>query len=122
MAIWGGRAGGRLVQGSGGMGDGGWSGGGDMGGGTKAGDGEAIVVALEVTPGWNAGGRLSMATWHRWRSSRSWVPNRPVRHGNGSGGGMGQGPMRQGEAAGAGCHELEHHRGVRSLGQPVVDL
>ena len=90
-------------MGSGGMGDGGWSGGGHMGGGTKAGDGEAIVAALDVTTGverWRAtvdGDMASMAQFSP-DGSRIYLSVMEM----GSGGSMGQGSMRQGEAAGAG--------------------
>ncbi len=89
--------------GSGGMGDGGWSGGGHMGGGTKAGDGEAIVVALEVTTGverWRATVDGDMASMAQFSPDGSQIYLSVMEMG--SGGGMGQGPMRQGEAAGAG--------------------
>ena len=92
--------------GSGGMGDGGWGGGmgGHMGGGTKdAGDGESVLVALDLDTGneqWRttvSGDMASMAQFSP-DGSRIYVSTREM----GSGGGMGQGSMRQGEAAGTG--------------------
>ena len=93
-------------MGSGGMGDGGWNGGGmggHMGGGTKAGTGDSVVVALDLTTGaerWRAtvaGDMGSMAQFSP-DGSRIYLSVMEM----GSGGGMGQGSMRQGEAAGAG--------------------
>ena len=92
--------------GSGGMGDGGWGGGmgGHMGGGTKDdGDGESVLVALDLDTGneqWRttvSGDMASMAQFSP-DGSRIYVSTREM----GSGGGMGQGSMRQGEAAGTG--------------------
>ena len=92
--------------GSGGMGDGGWGGGmgGHMGGGTKDdGDGESVLVALDLDTGneqWRttvSGDMASMAQFSP-DGSRIYVSTRE----RGSGGGMGQGSMRQGEAAGTG--------------------
>ena len=93
-------------MGLGGMGDGGWNGGGTgshMGGGTKDGAGDSAVVALDLTTGaerWRAtvdGDMGSMAQFSP-DGSRIYLSVMEM----GSGGGMGQGPMRQGEAAGAG--------------------
>jgi len=94
-------------MGSGGMGDGGWNGSG-MGGGMKdgeldPGDGESILVALDLATGeerWRAtvaGDMASMAQFSP-DGSRIFLSVREM----GSGGGMGPGPIRQGEAPGAG--------------------
>lgn len=97
--------------GSGGMGDGGWNGGGTgghMGGGTKdgehgPGDGESVLVAFDLATGqesWRttiSGDMASMAQFSP-DGSRIYVSVVEM----GSGGGMGQGPMQQGQAAGAG--------------------
>ncbi len=90
-------------MGSGGMGDGGWNGGGHMGGGTKAGDGDSVVVALDLATGaesWRAtvGGDMASMAQFSPDGSRIYVSVVDI----GSGGGMGQGPRRQGDAAGAG--------------------
>jgi hypothetical protein len=93
-------------MGSGGMGDGGWNGGGmggHMGGGTKADGGDSVVVALDLATGaerWRAtvdGDMGSMAQFSP-DGSRIYLSVMEM----GSGGGMGQGPMQQGQAAGAG--------------------
>ncbi len=93
-------------MGTGGMGDGGWNGGGmggGMGGGTKAGTNSSVVVALDLATGaerWRAtvdGDMGSMAQFSP-DGSRIYLSVMEM----GSGGGMGQGSMRQGEAAGAG--------------------
>mgnify|MGYP001829213529 CR=1 FL=1 len=94
-------------MGSGGMGDGGW-GGGHMGGGKNdgedgPGDVESILVALDLATGeeeWRAtisGDMASMAQFSP-DGSRIYVSAREM----GSGGGMGQGSMRQGDVSGAG--------------------
>lgn len=96
---------------SGGMGDGGWGSGGmggGMGGGTKdgehgPGDGESVLVAFDLATGqesWRttiSGDMASMAQFSP-DGSRIYVSVVEM----GSGGGMGQGPMQQGQAAGAG--------------------
>jgi len=98
-------------MGSGGMGDGGWPGGGiggGMGGGMKdgehgLGDGESVLVALDLSTGqerWRAtvsGDMASMAQFSP-DGSRIYLSVREM----GSGGGMGPGSIRQGEASGAG--------------------
>ena len=94
-------------MGSGGMGDGGWNGGG-MGHGMKndelgLGNGESILVALDLATGeerWRAtvaGDMASMAQFSP-DGSRIYLSVREI----GSGGGMGPGSIRQGQAAGAG--------------------
>ena len=94
---------------SGRMGDGGWSGGmgGGMGGGKShaggPGDGESILVALDLATGrelWRAtvtGDMVSMAQFSP-DGSRIYLSVMEMR----SGGGMGSGSMRQGDTAGAG--------------------
>lgn len=89
--------------GDGGMGDGGW-GGGHMGGGTKdgPGDGESVVVALDLDTGnelWRKTIRGDIASMAQFSpdGSRLYISAREM----GQGGGMGQGSMRQGDAAGA---------------------
>lgn len=92
--------------GSGGTGDGGWFGGGMGGhkyGGSKVGEGEVEVVALELATGverWRAtvGGDMASMTQFSPDGSRIYLSVVEM----GSGGGPGQGPMHQGEAAGAG--------------------
>ncbi len=93
-------------MGSSGMGDGGWNGGGmggHMGGGTKVGTGDSVVVALDLATGveqWRTpvdGDMASMALFSP-DGSRIYLSVMEMA----SGGGPGQGPMRQGEAAGAG--------------------
>lgn len=97
-------------MGSGGMGDGGWNGGmgGGMGGGMKdlkdaSGDDESILVALDLSTGqerWRvtiAGDMTSMAQFSP-DGSRIYMSVMEM----GSGGGMGTGSVRQGEAPGAG--------------------
>ena len=92
-------------MGSGGMGDGNW-GGGHMGGGMKVGehgpgDDESILVALDLSTGqerWRAmiaGDMASMAQFSP-DGSRIYLSAMEM----GSGAGMGQGSMRQGDAAG----------------------
>lgn len=94
-------------MGSGGMGDGGWGSGmgGHMGGGTKdgPGDGESVVVALDLATGeeqWRATLSGDMASMAQFSPDGSRIYVSVVEMG--SGGGMGQGPMQQGQAAGAG--------------------
>jgi outer membrane protein assembly factor BamB len=93
-------------MGLGGMGDGGWNGGGmggHMGGGTKAGTGESVVVALDLTTGaerWRATVGGDMGSMAQFSPDGSQIYVSVVEMG--SGGGMGQGPMQQGQAAGAG--------------------
>jgi outer membrane protein assembly factor BamB len=94
-------------MGSGGMGDGGWGGG--IGGGMNKdgehgpGEDESILVALDLATGeerWRAtiaGDMASMAQFSP-DGSRIYISVMEM----GSGDGMGQGPMRQGDAAGAG--------------------
>ena len=92
-------------MGTGGPGDGGW-GGGHMGGPGKAddvGDGESTLVALDLTSGeerWRVTTPGDMASMVQFSpdGSRLYVSARIM----GSGIGMGQGSIRQGEAAGAG--------------------
>jgi outer membrane protein assembly factor BamB len=79
--------------------------GGGMGGGTKngPGDGESVVVALDLATGeeqWRATLSGDMASMAQFSSDGSRVYVSVVEMG--SGGGMGQGPMQQGQAAGAG--------------------
>lgn len=94
-------------MGSGGMGDGGWNGGG-MGGGMKdaghgPGDGESILVALDIATGlekWRAtvaGNMVSMAQFSP-DGLRIYLSAMET----GSGGVMGHGSIRQGDVAGAG--------------------
>jgi outer membrane protein assembly factor BamB len=88
--------------GSGGMGDGGW-GSGHMGGGTKDVGGDSVVVALDLTTGaerWRAtvGGDMGSMAQFSPDGSRIYLSVMEM----GSGGGMGQRPMRQGDAAGSG--------------------
>jgi outer membrane protein assembly factor BamB len=93
-------------MGSDGMGDGGW-GDGHMGGGMKAGEhgpgeDESILVALDLATGqesWRAtvtGDMASMAQFSP-DGSRIYLSTMEM----GSGGGMGQGSMQQGDAAGS---------------------
>lgn len=98
-------------MGFGGMGDGGWSGGGHgggMGGGMKdgehgPGDGESVLVALDLATGqeqWRVtvdGDMMSMAQFSP-DGSRIFVSVREM----GSGMDVGQGPMRQGDTPGGG--------------------
>ena len=93
-------------MGSSGMGDGGWNGGGmggHLGGGTKDSASSSVVVALDLTTGgerWRAtvAGDMGFMAQFSPDGSRIYLSVREM----GSGGGMGQGSMRQGEAAGAG--------------------
>ena len=88
--------------GSSGMGDGGW--GGRMGGGTKdVGDGESLLVALDLDTGdgqWRTTSAGDMASMALFSPDGSEIYRSAVEMD--SGGGIGQGPMRQGEAAGTG--------------------
>ena len=92
-------------MGDGGMGDGDWSGG-HMGGGMKdagPGDGESVLVALDLATGqeeWRATVAGEMASMAQFSpdGTRIYVSAMDM----GSGGGMGRGSMRQGDAAGAG--------------------
>jgi len=99
-------------MGAGGFGDGGWSGGGGTGGGmggggmgghNGSGDHESVLVALDLATGneqWRAtidGDMGSMAQFSP-DGSRIYLSIREM----GGGQGMGQGPIRQGDAAGAG--------------------
>ena len=92
-------------SGSGGMGDGGW-GGGHMGGSGKAdgvGDGESTIVALDLATGaerWRVTVPGDMASMVEFSpdGAQLYVSARDM----GNGFGMGQGSIRQGEAAGAG--------------------
>jgi outer membrane protein assembly factor BamB len=94
-------------MGSGGMGDGGWNGGG-MGGGMKdaghgPGGGESVLVALDIATGqekWRATVAGDMASMARFSPDGSRIYLSAMEMG--SGGGMGHGSIRQGDAAGAG--------------------
>ena len=94
-------------MGSGGMGDGGWNGGG-MGGGMKdgehgGGDGESILVALDLATGaeqWRATITGDMGSMAQFSPDGSQIYVSATEMGSGSG--MGQGSMQQGQAAGAG--------------------
>ena len=93
-------------MGSSGMGDGGWNGGGmggHMGGGTKVDTGESVVVALDLATGveqWRTPVDGDMASMAQFSPDGSQIYLSVMEMA--SGGGPGQGPMRQGEAAGAG--------------------
>ena len=94
-------------MGTGGFGDGGWNGGGmgggGMGGHNGSGDHESVLVALDLATGneqWRAtieGDMGSMAQFSP-DGSRIYLSVREM----GGGQGMGQGPVRQGDAAGSG--------------------
>ena len=90
-------------MGSSGMGDGGW-GSGHMGGGTKdVGDGESVLVALDLDTGneqWRTTITGDMASMAQFSPDGSQIYLSAVEMGSGEG--MGQGSMRQGEAAGTG--------------------
>lgn len=92
-------------MGTGGFGDGGWNGGmggGGMGGGNGSGDHESVLVALDLATGdeqWRAtinGDMASMAQFSP-DGTRIYLSVREM----GGGQGMGQRPIRQGDAAGA---------------------
>ena len=98
-------------MGSDGMGDGGWGSGGmggGMGGGTKdgehgPGDGESVLVALDLATGaekWRTTITGDMASMPQFSPDGSQIYLSAMEMGSGTG--MGQGSMRQGEAAGAG--------------------
>jgi outer membrane protein assembly factor BamB len=94
-------------MGSSGMGDGGWGSGG-MGGGMKEGehgpgDGESVLVALDLDTGneqWRTTITGDMASMAQFSPDGSQIYLSAVDMG--SGGGMGHGSMRQGEAVGTG--------------------
>ena len=90
-------------MGSSGMGDGGW-GSGHMGGGTKdVGDGESVLVALDLDTGneqWRTTISGDMASMAQFSPDGSQIYLSAVEMGSGQS--MGQGSLRQAEAAGAG--------------------
>jgi len=90
-------------MGSGGMGDGGWNGGGMKDTGHGPGDGESVLVAFDIATGqekWRATVAGDMASMAQFSPDGSRIYLSVME--TGSGGGMGHGSMRQGDAAGAG--------------------